>query len=738
MELVESKLLSPFTRDGIVDRPALVKRLKASSHVPVVAIRAPPGYGKTTMLSLWARADPRPFAWVSLDRWDNDPKVLLTYVAVALDRIEPLGPAVYKALHSPGASIRGNLVPKLGAALAATTSPLVLVLDDVHLLHDREGIDAITMIADHLPGGSQMAIAGRGMEPLPIARLRADGRVLEIGTSELSLGLRDATALIRETGARIPSDQIKVLVDRTEGWAVGLYLAALSIEAEGREPSTAAAAFAGDDRFIADYISSEFLANQSRSTVSFLTRTSVLETLSGPLCDAILERAGSAKVLRSMERRNLLLLPLDRERNSYRYHHLLRDLLRSELRRREPSMEATLLERAAAWCEENGQLETSLEYAQEAGDADRAARLLPSLILPAHNQGRLATVRRWLAWFAEHGLMGRYPAVDALGGCVFAVTGEAAEADRWLAVAEPTDAEFLLPDGVTPCTALLAFARAVMCADGVHRARLDAALAYDLVPELSPWRPTAVLVRGVALLLTGLETEAEADFEDAIELAERLGSPDVAVVARCELAMIAMARDSWADAERHLRHASSLVHGAHLEEDVTSSMVYAIQARRAIRDGDQAAAHRHLIAAQRLCPRLTYGIPWLAVQVRLQLARSYLSMADPAGARTLVREIDEIVHHRPDLGVLGAQLDELRVQIESIHASSPGMSTLTKAELRLLPHLSTHLTFPEIGERLHLSRHTIKTQAISIYRKLGVSSRSEAIERARDLGLIAG
>ncbi len=736
MALVESKLSSPFTRDGIVDRPALVKRLKASSHVPVVAIRAPPGYGKTTLLSLWARADPRPFAWVSLDRWDNDPKALLTYIAVALDRIEPLGPAVYKALHAPGASIRGTLVPKLSAALAAMTCPLVLVLDDVHLLHDREGVDAITMLADHLLGGSQMAIAGRGMEPLPIARLRADGRVLEIGTSELALGLRDATALIRETGARIPSGQIKVLVDRTEGWAVGLYLAALSIEAGGREPSTAAA-FAGDDRFIADYISSELLANLSRSTVSFLTRTSVLETLTGPLCDAILERAGSAKVLRSMERRNLLLLPLDRERNSYRYHHLLRDLLRTELRRREPDLETTLLERAAAWCEENGQLEPALEYAQEAGDAARAARLLPTLMLPAHNQGRLATVRRWLAWFADHRLMGRYPAVDALGGGVLALTGEAAEAERWLAVAEPTDAAFLLPDGVTPCTALLACVRAMMCVDGVQRAQLDAASAYDLVPEHSPWRPTAVLARGVALLLTGLETEAEADFADAIELAERLGSPDTAAVARCELAMIAMARDSWADAERHLRHASSIVHGAHLEEYVTSSMVHAIQARRAIRDGDPAVAHRDLVAAQRLRPQLTYAIPWLAVQVRLELARSYLSMADPAGARTLVREIDEIVHHRPDLGVLGAQFDELRAQIERIPASSPGMSTLTTAELRLLPYLPTHLTFPEIGERLYLSRHTIKTQAISIYRKLGVSSRSEAIERARDLGLIA-
>jgi LuxR family transcriptional regulator, maltose regulon positive regulatory protein len=735
LELVESKLAIPFTRKGIVPRPALVERLRASSSVPVVAVLAPPGYGKTTLLFQWAEADDRPFAWVSLDRRDNDPKVLLTYVAVALDRIEPLAPALYAAMSAPGASIREALVPRLGAALAAITRPLVLVLDDVHLLRDRDGADALTTLVEHLPAGSQMAIAGRGTESLPIGRLRADGRVLEMGTRDLALDVRDASSLVRSAGVQITRGQMRSLVDQTEGWPVGLYLAALSIKAGGRGPSSAAA-FAGDDRFIADYIRSEFLENLSRTAVSFLTRTSVLDALSGSLCDAVLERSGSAKALRSMERKNLLLLPLDREGTWYRYHHLFRDLLRAELNRREPDLGATLLGRAAAWCEENGRPEDALEYAQEAGDAGRAARLLPSIMLPAHNDGRLTTIRTWLAWFADHDLIGRYPAVDALGAGVLALMGEAAEADRWIAAAKPAERGSLLPDGVTPYAALLAIVRAVMCAEGARRVEVDAAFARDQVPEESPWRATALLVHGIANLLTGRDVEAEVDLEDAIEVGERSGSPDTAAVALCELAMVAMARGKWGDALRDARRAASIVHRAHLEEYVTSAMVHAVRARLALHQGDLAGAHRDLVSAQRLRPRLTYALPWMAVQVRLELARAYLSLADRAGARTMVREADEIVRRRPDLGVLGGELDDVRRQIDSGPATPPGMSTLTTAELRLLPYLPTHLTFPEISERLFLSRHTIKTQAISIYRKLCVSSRSEAIQQARDLGLI--
>ncbi len=741
-EFVESKLASPFTRKGIVPRPALVERLTSSVDTPVVSVLAPPGYGKTTVLSQWAEAESRPFAWVSLDRRDNDPAVLLTYVALALDRIEPIGPRVYEALASPGVSIGSTLVPRLGAALSAATQPLVLVVDDVHVLHDRDAADALTALAEHLPAGSQLAIAGREAPVVPITRLRASGRVLEVGTDDLALDAREAASLMRGAGVALPREQLVHLIDQTEGWPVGLYLAALAIRAGGDDPSSVAP-FAGADRFMADYLRSELLTKLSRRTVTFLTRTSVLHTLSGQLCDAMLERAGSARSLESIARKNLLLLPLDRDGHRYRYHHLFREMLREELERREPGIAPRLLLRAADWCEEHGLGEDALEYAQEAGDADRAARLLPSVLLPAHSHGRLVTVRQWLAWFDDRDLIERYPTIAALGAGVLALMGDAPEAERWASAAEPDDGGPviveggpMLPDGVTPSVALLAMVRATMCAHGTQRLALDAELARARVPRSSPWRATALLVSGIAHLLNGDDAGADADLLAAAEVGEASGSADTVAIALCERAMLAMAREEWSDAQLDAERARSVVRREHLDEYVTSALVHAVSARLAIHGGDPAGAHRSLVRAQRARVRLSYAIPWLAVQVRLELARAYRSLADPAGARTMLREVDEIVRRRPDLGVLVAQRAEVREQLEHVPVGTAGVSTLTAAELRLFPYLSTYLTFPEIGDRLFLSRHTVKTQAISIYRKLGVSSRREAIERARELGLL--
>lgn len=713
-----------------------------SIDTPVVSFLAPPGYGKTTLLHQWAEVERRRFAWLSLDAKDNDPVVLLTYVALALDRIEPLGPGVYEALASPRVSIGSTLVPRLGAAISATTRPLVLVVDDVHLLHDRDGADALMTLAEHLPAGSQLAIVGRDAPTIAIARLRADGRVLEIGRDDLALDALEAASLMRGVGVTLPREQLNHLVDRTEGWPVGLYLAALSFQADGPEPSNPAS-IAGADRSVADYFRSEFLKNLSRRTVAFLTRTSVLHTLSGPLCDAVLERTGSARTLESVARRNLLLLPLDPEGHRYRYHHLFREMLRADLERREPGIAPRLLRRAAGWCEEHGLTEDALDYAQDAGDADRAARLLPSVLLPAHNHGRLVTVRRWLDWFDERDLIEPYPTIAALGAGVLALMGDAIDAERWVAAAEPgadgpviVEGGPVLADGVTPAVALLAMVRATMLAHGTERLVHDAGLARERVPSGSPWRATALLVSGIAHLLTGDDAGADVDLLGAVEVGEVSGSADTVAVALCERAIIAMALERWSAAHLDAERARSIVRRAHLDEYVTSALVHAVTARMAIHDGDPAGAHKSLVRAQRARVRLTYAIPWLAVQVRLELARAYRSLADPAGARTVLREVDEIFRRRPDLGVLGAQLADIREQLESVPVGAPGMSTLTAAELRLFPYLSTYLTFPEIGERLFLSRHTVKTQAISIYRKLGVSSRREAIERARELGLI--
>ena len=233
-------------------RPSLLGRLTAASRVPVVALVAPPGYGKTTVLAQWVEQDPRPFVWLSVDQHDNDPAVLLTYLAVALDRVEAVDPAVFDALAAPGTSVLATVVPRLGAALATAAHPLVVVIDDIQLLHNQECLDALMMLVDHLGEGSQLVVAGRGAPRLPVARLRAEGRVVELGPEALAMDRHEAGALLQAAELQLSDAEVAELVRRTEGWPVALYLAALSMKATGSKPG-AAAALGGGDRFLVDY-----------------------------------------------------------------------------------------------------------------------------------------------------------------------------------------------------------------------------------------------------------------------------------------------------------------------------------------------------------------------------------------------------------------------------------------------------------------------------------------------------
>jgi LuxR family maltose regulon positive regulatory protein len=376
VEILESKLYRPGIRPGVIPRPALLARLRAARPAPTVAVVAPAGYGKTTLLALWAADDDRPFAWLSLDAHDNDPIVLLTHLAVALDRVSPLPPETFDALRSPGVSVPGTLVPRLGAALSQLPEPVVVVLDDVHHLRDGASLDALVTLVGHVRGATQIALTGRGM-PVPLARQRAQGRAVEIGTDDLAFTEDGARSLLYAAGADLADDEIARLARRTEGWAAGLYLAALARTRlrDGRD----AAAPADDDRFVADFVESDVLGRLSPQEVSFLTRTSVLDRLSGPLCDAVLAESGSAAVLEQLQRDNLFLVPLDGRGEWYRYHALFRDLLRQRLDRAGTGQSRELLHRAADWCEAAGQLEAALHYAQDGEDVDRVARIAIAL-----------------------------------------------------------------------------------------------------------------------------------------------------------------------------------------------------------------------------------------------------------------------------------------------------------------------------------------------------------------------
>jgi len=735
-DLVASKLRHPLIRPGTVCRSSLIERLAHGDPRPIVSVTAPAGYGKTTLLAQWAERNGQAFAWMSVDEADNDPKVLLSYVAEALDAVEPIGQRVFDALASPGSSVPGSVVPRLGAAFSSMTSPVVLVVDDVHVLHSAECRAALSVLADHVPGGSRLALAGRAGPPLRIARLRAEGKLLEIGPGDLSLTCEEAASLLRGAGIPLSQDEVAELHGRTEGWAAGLYLAALYLR-EGGPLAGAAVSFGGDDRLVSEYMESEFLARISRRQRVFLTQTSVLERMCGPLCERVLGMAGSSAILAELARSNLLLVPLDRRGEWYRYHHLFRDMLLAELHRREPGLMPVLRRRAAGWYLDNGMPEAALEYSMTAGDLDGAARLAGQLVVPAYRQGRITTIQRWFGWLEDRDGIEGHPMTAVLASLFSALTGRPADAVRWAdAVGRWQYGDAARPDDPS-AEAWAALLRAILCRRGAEQMRADADEAVRGFAAGRFVTPAPALLQGIARILCGDREGGELSLEDAVSTGEKTNAPDDLAVALCEQSLVAMTRGQWDRAEALAGRAGTVMRRAGIEESYVTPFMCALRARAAMHRGDAPAARRELVSAQHLRPLLTYALPYLAVQVRIELARVHLALADQSGARTLMREIDDLLRHRPGLGTLAGDAGTLRGQLAEDHGSSaPGASALTAAELRLLPLLPTHLSFPEIAQEMSLSTSTIKTEAMSIYRKLGASSRNQAVTRSRELGLL--
>jgi LuxR family transcriptional regulator, maltose regulon positive regulatory protein len=736
-DLFASKLRRPVLRPGIMRRSLLIERLARGDPRPIVSVVAPPGYGKTTLLSQWAERNGQAFAWVSVDEADNDPKVLLSYVAEALNAVESISGGVFDALASPVSSVPGSVIPRLGSAFASMTAPVALVLDDVHALRNAECRAAVAALADHVPGGSRLALAGRHQPPLRVARLRAEGKLLEIGPDDLSLTPGEASALLRNVDLALDTETVAELHQRTEGWPAGLYLAALYLK-EGGPPGRAGVAFGGDDRLVSEYLEAEFLTRISRQQRLFLTRTAVLERMSGPLCDQVLERGGSAEVLARLARSNLLLVPLDRRGQWYRYHRLFRDMLLARVERTEPALIPVLRRRAAAWCLSNGLPEEALEYSIAAGDAEAAAGLVQGLWLPALWQSRVATVQRWFGWLEQHGEIRDHPMVAIGASIIAAATGRPAEADRWADVVDRWQEDAAQADDPT-AEAWAVLLRTIWCRHGAGQMRADADEAAHRFTALGTMLPVIPLMQGVARVLTGDPGSGDAYFEDAVSIGEKGALPEVLAIALCERALLAMARGQWDRAETFAEQARDVLRTAGAEESFATPLVCAVRARVHLHRGNVPAARQELVRAQRLRPLLTYALPHVAVQARIELARAHLALADLAGARTLAREIDDLLNRRPGLGTLVDQAAAVRDQLSKQRGSiMPGASSLTDAELRLLPLLPTYLPFPEIAAVLLLSPHTIKAQARSIYRKLEASTRSQAVTRARDLGLLEG
>jgi LuxR family transcriptional regulator, maltose regulon positive regulatory protein len=584
----------------------------------------------------------------------------------------------------------------LARAAAALAERAVVVVDEAHLLSPAALAD-IARLVRLARDGAMLVLSGRSEPVLPgisIPRLRACGELLELGPADLAFTRREARTVTRS----LADTQLTRLMAETEGWPAAVQLAA---SARGY-------------RGLQDACLNPLTPRQR----AFLRRASVLERISHPLCDAVLG-------LESLDDLSAFLVPLDHRREWFRFHPLVRGRLRRELEDSEPELVAMLHARAASWYQASGDAESAIEHAHAAGDV---ARFLELFATTALNRGERA-VGSWLRAVDETDGLDRHPGAAALAARLHAHRGDAAEASRCLDAVE-RDVDGLEP--VAAARAALARAAIVPSRPGPMLAAAEAAL--DQLSAADPWRPYGLLVQGVACVLAGEDERADDLFDRAARAAERIEETETQTLALTERALLAGARDDHVQAEALLAKAR-----ARLGADArfpSRALTLAASARALLRRGRWGEARRSLAAAQDLLPA-TEALPWLAAQIRVELAAAHVMLRDAETARLLLGPTDGTFTRRRSLGSVDRRRASLAAEIAAMPARDPRRAVrLTGAELKLLPLLATHLSFREIGEHFYLSRHTVKTQAISAYRKLGASSRSEAVQRAEKLGLI--
>ncbi len=729
--LMAAKLSVPSTRSVTVSRASLVDQLRATADKPLVAVTAPAGYGKTALLAEWVAVEERPVGWLTLDKHDDDPVVFAAAVLGALARIDPEAGSRF-AGWSTTESTAQSVSRRLAATIGTIRRPFVLVIDDVHHLTVEDAVELIDHIVGCLPPGSQLAVASR-VDLAFIARRRVGGQALEFGPSDLQLDADAAIEVFAAAGAPLDPTLADEVIARTEGWPAGIYLAALVAR---RIPDAwhTPLPISGEDRFIADYLSREALETLPDRVKQFLLLSSVLEEMSASLCEAALGVTDADEMLRELERSNLFLVPLDRRRQWFRFHSLFRDLLMGELRRRDPSAISDIRRRAARWHVANGAPERAVDYLLLDGDSDDLAPLLASLLRPRYHEGHLATIRRWLDQCKPE-LMERYPPLAVLASWIAALTGDPVTAERWAETASRLTFEGPPPDGSASFGSALALLRALLCASGPERMEEDASFAVANEPTWSPWRDTALWLQGEALRLLDQSDAASKLYSEAIDLSSpsRLGGRPPMLMALVGRALEATESGDWSQAEADSRAAVAQTSVTQAADYIAAAMTHAVAARvaRHYRRDHEVMMHLDLATRSRLLA--TFAVPYVAVELRLILADLHTTHGDPVVALEIVSEAESILLHRP---LLGSLVEETKRMRRRLSAESNAQAVLTPAELRVLPHLRTHLTFAEIGRRLYVSRNTVNSQAGSIYRKLGVSSRGAAVDRARELGLL--
>jgi LuxR family transcriptional regulator, maltose regulon positive regulatory protein len=723
-------------------RRRLLELLRNALEFKVTIISAPTGYGKTTLLAHWRQVEEAevPFAWISLDEQDNDPIRLWRHIVEALRQVVPqaeqFGADVLVAMSAVGHKLVETPLPMLINELADLPYQVAVVLDDYQFVTEEDAHESVAFFVDHLPENVHLVISSRTDPPLPLGRMRARAQMNEIRTEQLAFTEEEAECLLNEKMALdIGPDDLCVLLERTEGWPAGIYLASLSLQSKD-DKHAFIESFRGSNRYIVGLLGEEVLAGLTEEVRQFLLETSVLRTMTGPLCDAVTGREDSAVLLRELARSNLFVVPLDEQGEWYRYHHLFCELLLYELKSGQADLVPTLRRRASVWLEGAGFFEGAIRQAIAATDYEREGLLITRHWYGYVSAGQTGTVEQWLE--SLPGEMITHDAALALvEAWICALGGRREESARFLRLAESIPYEGTLPDGTESVEAGVAMLRASFGYDGITSTVEAARRAAELEP--GPTSPRAALVRfalGSGLYLSGDPARARKPLEEALALTrddQRL----VRVVALSFLSFVAADEGHLEEAESRARSALVLVEGLRPYGIPQTSVAPIALGRALAQRGRLEEAQKELesgLTARRRLPGLS---PWPTLIGLLALAQVHAVRGDRAGARTVLAEARTILERYPDAGVFPELLERQERKLRSRKPREGQLDgELTERELDVLRLLGGELSVRQMAQSLYVAPSTVRTQVKSIYRKLGVSSRKEAVEEAHVRGLI--
>jgi ATP/maltotriose-dependent transcriptional regulator MalT len=720
-----------------VERAGLVQHL-AGCTTKLVLVEAPAGYGKSSLVAQWraSSAEGRQFAWVSADSRDNDVVRFWWHLVAALQRACPELEArdLLSHLRPQPAGLPESLLAALVNELAALSAPVVVALDDYQSISNPECHEQMAFLLMHLPPTAQVVLITRVDPPLPIGRLRTTGDLVEIKMAELRFTAAEAGELVRAVSdVQLNEADLGVLLERTEGWPAGVYLAALTLRGQS-SPSQFVRQFSGDNRFIVEFLAEEVLSNQPRQIMEFLRRTAILDRFTPSLCDAVLGSANAAGIIDVLERENLFLIALDDDRQWYRYHRLFGQMLRSLLMETEPADVPALHARASRWHRQHGSAGEAITHALAAGDTAGAIAVLAGSWPGRMAKGRIDEFQAWLNSIGDDRILASPVAAHCAAWCA-ALSGDRESFTRWLAVIETGGHDGPLPDGMQSLKSSAALLRGVFGFDGIRDMRESATVSVELETDpSSPWYALARTALGAAMYLYGEFDTAVVPLRDAVQHSNA-SSTLIRALACSVSAVVATERGQLDHAQALAGAAREIVVSNDLGETPQGAPAYTACGAVSVMRGRLVEARDEFEHALRV-RRPWFGIsPWVTVDTMLRLTPVLHHLGDPAAAASILGEAADVLAAVPagaDAQLFRVRRLEERLSIRSRSLAEP----LTDREEEVLRLLRGPLSLREIGEELSLSANTIKTHVRAIYRKLDAATRREAVERGRASGIL--